>query len=100
MILWFNIIRDVLANVRGGDRRGLNDTWVSRRRSFESMRNIFKGMDLSGGGVDGNSILNLSRRRKDVDPRDIDNSLDRNSFVLSELGDSLHNSTKVPKTAQ
>lgn len=44
MTLWYNIIRETLASLRGGDRSGLNDTWVKRRRSIESMRDITRGL--------------------------------------------------------
>jgi len=44
MELWCSIIRETLASLRGGDGRGLNDTWITRRRSIESMRDIMKDL--------------------------------------------------------
>ena len=38
MSLWYNIIHDTLVELRGGDGKGLNESWVGRRRSFESMK--------------------------------------------------------------
>ena len=64
MNLWYEVIREELASLRGGDRRGLNESWVSRRRSFESMRNIFSNIDVNGTSEYsmGNSGSRFSRR--------------------------------------
>lgn len=55
MNLWYKIICETLVTLRGGDRRGLNDTYICRRRSFESLRNIMKGMDEKDLEVDTSS---------------------------------------------
>ena len=41
MKLWYKIIREELVDLRGGDQSGLSDSCVRRRRTFESMRNIY-----------------------------------------------------------
>lgn len=64
MNLWYEVVREELASLRGGDRRGLNETSVHRRRSFESMRNIFSNIDMNGSSEKsmGNSGSRFSRR--------------------------------------
>ena len=39
MKLWYNIIRESIARLRGGDMKGLNDKEINRRRSVNSLRN-------------------------------------------------------------
>lgn len=41
MKLWYKIIREELVDLRGGDQSDLSDSYVRRRRTFESMRNIY-----------------------------------------------------------
>ena len=41
MKLWYKIIREELVDLRGGDQSDLSDSCVRRRRTFESMRNIY-----------------------------------------------------------
>ena len=41
MKLWYKIIREELVNLRGGDQSNLSDSCMRRRRTFESMRNIY-----------------------------------------------------------
>ena len=44
MGLWYKMIRDSVARVRGGNRTGLSDKHLNRRRSMDSFRNIRKMM--------------------------------------------------------
>ena len=37
MTLWYDIIRETLVTLRGGDRTGLRDACIRRRRTIESM---------------------------------------------------------------
>lgn len=39
--LFYEIIRGELKKIRKGNARGLDDKWLQRRRSGESMRNLF-----------------------------------------------------------
>ncbi len=39
--LFYDIIRDELKKLRNGNTRGLNDTWIQRRRSDMSFRRLF-----------------------------------------------------------
>ena len=39
--LFYEIIRGELKKIRKGNARGLDDMWLQRRRSRESMRNLF-----------------------------------------------------------
>ena len=41
MKLWYKIIREELVDLRGVDQSDLSDSYVRRRRTFESMRNIY-----------------------------------------------------------
>ena len=40
MTLWYDIIRETLVTLRGGDRTGLRDACIRRRRTIESMSSI------------------------------------------------------------
>ena len=40
MELYYDIIREEIATLRGGDASGLSDTHIQRRRSFTSLRNL------------------------------------------------------------
>jgi hypothetical protein len=42
MGLWFDIIGKEISYLRGGDNSRVRPSFVSRRRTFESMRNIFQ----------------------------------------------------------
>ena len=48
MTLWYDIIRETLVTLRGGDRTGLSDTLIRRRRSFGSMIDLMSGLNDSG----------------------------------------------------
>ena len=39
--LFYDIIRDEIKKIRNGNARGLNDTWIQRRRSEMSLRRLF-----------------------------------------------------------
>ena len=59
MNLWFNILRDELANIRDGDMTGLSDTMVRRRRTYESMVN-FLGLNAESFRSIGSSDKRIS----------------------------------------
>ena len=48
MSLWYEIIRETMVSLQDEESFRLNDTWIKRRRSFESMRNIMSGLNDSG----------------------------------------------------
>lgn len=56
--LFYDIIRDELKTLRHGDARGLNDTWIQRRRSEVSFTRLISEEDLKR--------LSVSSRRLEI----------------------------------
>ncbi|KAL7541729.1 hypothetical protein ACHAXR_011172, partial [Thalassiosira sp. AJA248-18] len=56
MALWYGVIRKTLASLRRGDMRGLTDSKVLRRRSSQSLGDLFKKELVEGGVESINSV--------------------------------------------
>lgn len=69
--LFYDVIRDELKKIRNGDARELGDSWLERRRSDVSMRNLF------GYEEELKRLRSLSRREEkhsEVDDAEVDAS--------------------------
>ena len=76
MALWYNIIRETLVSLRGGDRKGLGDSFIGRRRSYDSMKDLLKDLDLS--------LHRYKADVKDMESRkDMESSMDRSIHKYS-----------------
>ena len=90
MTLWYEIIRDTLVSLRNGDRSGLSDTCIRRRRSFESMRNIMEGLrrDSASSRRDSTSSVGSNKKRSSSISSSLKGSMkerERTSFTIDDV---------------
>ena len=112
MSFWYDIIRETMVSLRDEERFRLNDTWIKRRRSFDSMRNLMKGFSNSENEMlkelteSGNCSASGSRGlRRETELMDSDNRITFGSRRRRLTPDSdflkeVANSKPIPGTFQ